>query len=107
MLDVEFHSWLVAFHVLVINADSSVIHVGASLGPFDVVLSCESIRLHGPRRWVVSIHRMTIQLHHVITMLPVSCDLSDVPPHVYRTPRSGDISTVQPRSKLPHILHII
>ena len=81
MLDVEFHSWLVAFHVLVINADSSVIHVGASLGPFDVLLSCESIRLHGPRRWVVSIHRMTIQLHHVITMLHGSGEnLSDVPP---------------------------
>jgi hypothetical protein len=54
---------------------------------------------------VVSIHRMTIQLHHVVTILPVSCEnLSDVP---YRTPRSGGISTVQLRSKLPHILHII
>jgi hypothetical protein len=55
---------------------------------------------------VVSIHRMTIQLHHVITMLSGE-NLSDVPSHVYYTPRSGVISTVQLRSKLSHILRII
>jgi hypothetical protein len=50
---------------------------------------------------------MTIQLHHVITMLHVSGEnLSDVPP-TRVSHYSGGITTVQLRSKLPHILRTI